>query len=81
MRARLFVPFYTALLAIVLLPVIAPAAAAVFGQQRGQGQRGAVPPGAQQQGQQQGRGGGRGNTPTFAGPPAGMQALPKDLFN
>ena len=26
------------------------------------------------------RGGGRGNTPTFAGPPAGMQALPADLF-
>jgi len=58
-----------------------------------QGQRGAqapVPPaGAQQpaQGQQGGRGGrggggggGRGNTPTFAGPPAGMQALTGDLF-
>jgi hypothetical protein len=29
----------------------------------------------------QGRGGfGRGNTPTFAGPPAGMSALPVDLF-
>ncbi len=56
-----------------------------------QGQRGAQAPapptGAQQpaQGQQGGRGGrggggGRGNTPTFAGPPAGMQALPTDLF-
>jgi hypothetical protein len=28
----------------------------------------------------QGRGRGRGNTPTFPGPPAGMQALPTDLF-
>jgi hypothetical protein len=27
-----------------------------------------------------GRGGGRANTPTFPGPPAGMQALPVDLF-
>src|SRR5450631_996337 len=38
----------------------------------------------QAQGQQAGRGGGgrgRGNTPTFAGPPAGMQALPTDLFS
>src|SRR3954470_14519180 len=41
------------------------------------GQRGAPPaepPAAQQ------RGFGRANTPTFAGPPAGMQALPLDLF-
>ena len=28
-----------------------------------------------------GAGFGRGNTPTFAGPPAGMQALPLDLFS
>ena len=32
------------------------------------------------QGQGRGGGGGRGNTPTFPGPPAGMQALPNDLF-
>src|SRR5947209_5432198 len=52
------------------------------------GQRGAQPapqgpPAGAQPGQgQQGRGGGfgRGNTPTFPGPPAGMQALPIDLF-
>jgi len=40
------------------------------------------PPPAGQPGQGQGRQGrgGRGNTPTFPGPPAGMQALPIDLF-
>ena len=40
------------------------------------------PPPAGQPGQGQGRQGrgGRGNTPTFPGPPAGMQALPVDLF-
>src|SRR5689334_4888080 len=42
-------------------------------------QRGAPPAGAQQQGGQ-GRGFGRANTPTFPGPPAGMQALPLDMF-
>jgi hypothetical protein len=52
-----------------------------YAQQRGQGQRGAVPDGAQQQGAPgRGAGFGRANTPTFAGPPAGMQALPTDLF-
>ena len=40
--------------------------------------RGGAPP-AGQPGQGRGRGG-RGNTPTFPGPPAGMQALPTDLF-
>jgi hypothetical protein len=39
-------------------------------------QRGAAPAGAQQQGGQ----GRRANTPTFPGPPAGMQALPLDMF-
>jgi len=40
------------------------------------------PPPAGQPGQGQGRQGrgGRGNTPTFPGPPAGMEALPIDLF-
>ena len=33
-----------------------------------------------QQGQGRGGGGGRANTPTFPGPPAGMQALPMDMF-
>jgi hypothetical protein len=41
--------------------------------QAGQGQ-------GQQFGGGGGRRGGRGNTPTFKGPPAGMQALPLDLF-
>src|SRR5687767_5264296 len=38
------------------------------------------PPPAGQPGQGRGGRGGRGNTPTFPGPPAGMQALPIDLF-
>jgi hypothetical protein len=41
--------------------------------------RGSPPP-AGQPGQGRGGRGGRGNTPTFPGPPAGMQALPIDLF-
>src|SRR5438876_994098 len=81
MRARLG-SFAIALCVLAL-------SAIVYAQGRGGGQRGAAPQGApaaaQQapQGQQQGRGGGgggRGNTPTFPGPPAGMQALPADLF-
>src|SRR4051794_620284 len=85
MRARLTVPFFTAmaLFALVLVPMaLLPTTA--HAQQRGgrggapaaQGQRGAGPPGAQQGG----GGFGRGNTPTFPGPPAGMSALPTDLF-
>lgn len=55
---------------------IAPVPSTVFAQQKGDlvpgapGQGGALP----------GPGFGRGGTPTFAGPPAGMQALPGDLF-
>jgi len=41
--------------------------------------RGGPPPAGQLGQGRQGRGG-RGNTPTFPGPPAGMQALPIDLF-
>jgi hypothetical protein len=59
-----------ALIAIIRVP---PMVTTVFAQQA-QGQPG------QGQGRQGGRGGGRGNTPTFPGPPAGMQALPVDLF-
>jgi hypothetical protein len=57
--------------AIVTLLWTAPPQATVFAQQTG------APP----QGKQ-GKGGGfgRGNTPTFPGPPAGMQALQTDLF-
>jgi hypothetical protein len=74
MRTRLFVLF-----AFVVL--IAPGSTTVVAQQQGaqpavQGQQ------AQGQDQQAGRGLGFGrNTPTFAGPPAGMQALPIDLFS
>jgi hypothetical protein len=54
----------------------------VFAQQNAQ--PGARAQAGQGQGQQFGGGGGRrggrGNTPTFKGPPAGMQALPLDLF-
>src|SRR5258708_15178389 len=42
--------------------------------------RGAAPQPAGQ-GQARGRGFGRANTPTFPGPPAGMDQLPLDLFN
>jgi hypothetical protein len=79
------------LLALAVLPAMAPLSEPAYAQQRGGGQRGGVgagqpgaPPAGAQGGQaaQQGRGGGgRGNTPTFDGPPAGMQALPLDLFS
>src|SRR5262252_8239768 len=46
------------------------AQAGAQGAQPAQGPQGVVDPG----------GFGRGNTPTFPGPPAGMQALSKDMF-
>lgn len=83
-----------ALLGIALLMVIAPLIAQApraggapapqappaGGPARGQGQgpRGGGPAGGQAQG---GAGFGRANTPTFPGPPAGMQALTTDLFS
>ena len=73
MRIRLFVLLF-AMVAPIALILVAPTATPVFAQQT-QRQPG------QGQGRQGGRGGGRGNTPTFAGPPAGMQALPLDLFS
>jgi hypothetical protein len=86
MRARLFALFGTApawiraalalIFAFALLLATAPLSTPAYSQQRG-----APPAGAQQPAQaQQGRGGGRANTPTFPGPPAGMLALPIDLF-
>jgi hypothetical protein len=69
MKVRLFVLLFAfvALIAVIRVP---PIATTVFAQAQGQGQgRGG-----------RGGGGGRANTPTFAGPPAGMQALPVDLF-
>jgi hypothetical protein len=56
----------------ILLFASAALLAPVFGQQPAQGQQG--------QNQQGPRGLGGRNTPTFPGPPPGMQALPTDLF-
>src|SRR5579872_2214302 len=70
---------FVAMIALTWMSPTAPVSTSVFAQQ----------PGAQAQqtqGQGQGQPGGRafgfgrGNTPTFPGPPAGMQALPLDLF-
>src|SRR5215831_19357575 len=94
MRSRLIlaVAFVFAMIATVALiaTVHAQAQQAAQGQgaggqrgggQRGGGQRGGVAGDGQVNGAPPpGRGFGRANTPTFAGPPAGMQALPMDMF-
>src|SRR3984893_19048611 len=79
MRARFFVLLFAFVVPIALtwMPPIAPVSTTAFAQ--GQGTQPAA------QGQQttvQGAGAavGRMNSPTFAGPPAGMQTLPIDLF-
>src|SRR3954468_15848552 len=64
MRARISVPLFAGGVLIALTWMSIPGTK-VYAQQGGRGGGG---------------GGGRGNTPTFAGPPAGMQALPTDLF-
>ena len=69
--------------ALPLLALLAATASdsTVLAQARGQG---AAPPAPGTQvppAPGRGGGGGRGNTPTFPGPPAGMQALPTDLFS
>jgi hypothetical protein len=71
MMAKLFAVFITFIALITL-----------FAQQNGPQTAPSPVQGTAAQGKQ-GRGGGfgRGNTPTFAGPPAGMQALPTDLFS
>jgi hypothetical protein len=82
MKARLLVLASSAF-AIFLLASMLRLPEVIHAQQRGaqpaapaQGaQPGQAPPAAGGRGR-----GGRGNTPTFAGPPAGMQALPNDLF-
>jgi hypothetical protein len=66
MEARLFAVLSTCA-ALIAVSWMGAAPAAVSAQQ-----------GAPAQGK---RGFGRGGTPTFAGPPAGMQALPMDLFS
>jgi len=79
MRARLFVLLFAfvVLIALTWSSPIAPVSTTVFAQQRG------AQPAAQGRGQQAetGAGLGRGNTPAFAEPPAGMRALPMDLFS
>src|SRR5215208_6104439 len=73
-------PRQVPVIALVLLTVTAavPPQPSLLAQARG-----GPPPAGQPAGQpgpgRQGRGG-RGNTPTFPGQPAGMQALPIDLF-
>ena len=77
MGSRSTVLLFTLVVLIVLTWVssLAPVSTTVFAQQKG-GQ----PAGQGKQGKGGGGGFGRGNTPTFPGPPAGMQALPQDLF-
>src|SRR5262245_39714961 len=75
---RLKVLSLIALFVLALLPATSwlSSKASAQAQGGGGGLRG------QQPAQQGGRagGGGRANTPTFPGPPAGMQALPTDMF-
>src|SRR5262245_29074338 len=80
---------YAVLCTLAFFPALGPTTPSAQGQGRGgrgapaPDQQGAArgQPGQAQQGQGQGGGRrGRANTPTFPGPPAGMQALPTDLF-
>ena len=79
MKTRLFVFMATAVFAVLATIVLtstaytqAPQGAQQNGGQRGRGGQDGAPP--------RGAGFGRANTPTFPGPPAGMQALKQDLF-
>lgn len=87
-----FVSFAFIAIIFVLFFMIAPLSLKTSAQGRGQGgaqpQQQGAPAGAAQpaagqagRGGRGGGGGGRGNTPTFPGPPAGMSALPTDMFN
>src|SRR5436190_870904 len=73
MKARSFLVLFT-FAALIAAFWLAPVRSTVFAQQKGAGQTG------QGQGKQGNGGFGRAGTPTFPGPPAGMQALPSDLF-
>ena len=68
MKARPFVVLFT-FAALIAAFWMAPGTAPVYAQQKGAPAQGAPGPGA---------GFGRAGTPTFPGPPAGMQALPGD---
>src|SRR5580704_2362053 len=88
MKARLSARLlaFVVLIGLIWMSPIAPIATTVFAQQQGAQQQGPLQVGAAQapQGQQASQVGLAGAfgrpTPTFAGPPAGMQALPLDLF-
>ena len=76
MRPKLFILLASVVLVTLISTIFAqqpgaPPAGPGRGQGKGQGQG---------QGNVGGANFGRGATPTFAGPPAGMQALPLDLF-
>src|SRR5882672_8538284 len=90
MKARLFARLFAfvVLIALIWMLPIVTVSTTVFAQQQGtqpaaQGQLGAQQGQVLQgQGQQVGLAGAFGaKTPTFAGPPAGMEALPGDLFS
>jgi len=88
MKARLFARLFgfVVLIALIWMSPIAPLSTTIFAQQQGAQQQGPLQVGAAQapQGQQASQVGLAGAfgrpTPTFAGPPAGMEALPGDLF-
>src|ERR1700676_1910636 len=77
---------FVVLIVLIRMSPIAPVSTTVFAQQQGAQQQGPLQVGAGQapEGQQPSQVGLAGAfgrpTPTFAGPPAGMQALPGDLF-
>src|ERR1700739_2382577 len=89
MRLGLFVRLsaFVVLIVFIGMSPVAPVSTTIFAQQQGDQQQGPLQVGAAQapQGQQASQVGLAGAfgrpTPTFAGPPAGMQALPLDLFS
>jgi hypothetical protein len=85
MRTGFFILSSAVLIALTWMSPIAPVSTTVFAQQQGaQAGRGQQPPPQPGQFQNPGREGGNNGsgdqTPTFAGPPAGTQPLPIDLF-
>src|SRR5580658_5059656 len=89
MRAKLFVPFiFTVVVTLIWMSPAAFKSTTVFAQQAAPPQQPAQTPGRGPQGPGQGKQGGaggggfgRGAAPVIAGPPAGMQPLPTDLFS
>jgi hypothetical protein len=81
----LVVALATAVSAAIVIPALAPQQSSPLAQapadQAGQAGRAGQAGQGQPAGQQGRRGFGRANTPTFPGPPAGMEKLPTDLFS